>query len=90
MNVKEDRARLLRRLVCSRSGWKRRVAEKQDLIRSLRVKARDLETSRSFWKQRARTAEAAIRLLSADAADSTVSTTLESQAVIAACAVGER
>jgi len=90
MDVKEDRARLVRRLSRSRRGWKRRVAEKQDMIRFLRVKTRDLENSRSFWKQRAKTAEAAIQLLSAGAADASFSATAESRAISVTRAVGEK
>jgi hypothetical protein len=89
MEVKEDLARWVRRLMCSRKKWKRRVAEKQNRIRFLRVKTRDLETSRSFWKQRAMTAEGTIRRISG-AADPALSTMLEFQAVTATCAVGER
>jgi hypothetical protein len=89
MDVKEDPVRRLRRLVCSRKKWKRRIAEKQNLIRFLRVKTRDLETSRSSWKERAISAEAAIRHVVAGS-DPALSTSLEFRAVTATCAKGEK
>jgi hypothetical protein len=45
--------RLLRLFARSRDTWKRRVAAKQNEIRRLRVRVRDLEASREFWKRRA-------------------------------------
>jgi hypothetical protein len=84
MKVKDDLARRVRRLLFSRKKWKQRIVEKQNLIRFLRVKARDLEASRSFWKDRAMTAEDTVRRFSACAADSAVPT------MTATCAVGER
>jgi hypothetical protein len=44
------RARLYRR---SRELWKQRCADKQEEIRYLRVKVRDLEASRLHWKEQA-------------------------------------
>lgn len=47
----------LRRLVHlfyhGRDLWKQRAAAKQDEIRRLRVKVRDLTVSRDYWKQQA-------------------------------------
>jgi hypothetical protein len=43
-------ARLFRQ---GRERWKRRCAAKQDEIRTLRVRIRDLEASRARWKQAA-------------------------------------
>ena len=47
----------LRRLVHlfyrGRDLWKHRAAAKQDEIRRLRVKVRDLAASRDYWKQQA-------------------------------------
>lgn len=57
MEIKEDLCRRVRRLSGSRVKWKQRVAEKQEVIRYLRVRARDLEVSRDFWKARAMIAE---------------------------------
>jgi hypothetical protein len=54
MKLKEGRVgQRLRRLRKSLQTWKRRAAEKQALIRSLRVKLRDMEVSRALWKTRA-------------------------------------
>ena len=47
-----------RQLDSSRSGWTRRVSQKQASIRALRVRVRDLEASRQLWKRRALAAEA--------------------------------
>jgi len=44
--------RQLRRLRQARSRWKQRGAAKQLLIRSLRVRVRDLVASRDLWKGR--------------------------------------
>jgi hypothetical protein len=46
-------ARVVLMLTRSRQKWKERVAAKQNEIRRLRVKVRDLEVSREYWKQRA-------------------------------------
>ena len=54
MKLKEDRVgQRLCRLSKSLQIWKRRAAKKQALIRSLRVKLRDMEVSRALWKTRA-------------------------------------
>jgi glycine/D-amino acid oxidase-like deaminating enzyme len=45
--------RLARLFHRSRDLWKQRAAAKQDEIRYLRVKVRDLAASRDFWKQQA-------------------------------------
>jgi len=42
----------MRRLSESVTVWRHRVAEKQAMIRYLRVKVRDLEVSRELWKNR--------------------------------------
>ena len=91
MELMEDKTRLLRRLTASRQKWKQRVAEKQDLIRALRVRTRDLESSRAFWKKRAlAAAEIVVRNLAVGAADSPVSTTLECPLETATRDVGEQ
>jgi hypothetical protein len=46
-------ARLARLFHRSRNLWKQRAAVKQDEIRYLRVKVRDLTVSRDFWKDQA-------------------------------------
>jgi hypothetical protein len=42
--------RRVRQLERARDGWRRRCAAKQDHIRYLRVKARDLANSRERWR----------------------------------------
>ncbi len=42
--------RRVRQLERARNGWKSRCAAKQDEIRYLRVKSRDLALSRERWK----------------------------------------
>jgi hypothetical protein len=46
-------ARVVLMLTRSREKWKERGAAKQQEIRRLRVKVRDLEVSREYWKRRA-------------------------------------
>jgi hypothetical protein len=70
MEVKEDLGRRLRGATASLSKWKQRVAEKQDLIRYLRVRVRDLEESREFWKRRATTVKQTCDPLPSDCVDS--------------------
>lgn len=48
-----DYARQARLFRQSRERWKQRCAAKQDEIRYLRVRLRDLEASRAHWKQAA-------------------------------------
>lgn len=45
----------------SRDQWKVKALERQDRIKSLQVKIRDLRESRERWKIRARNAESALR-----------------------------
>lgn len=54
MATSRSLARQVRRLQQSRLRWKQRVADKQCLIRQLRVTVRDLSASRTRWKQRCR------------------------------------
>ncbi|MGA8763946.1 MAG: hypothetical protein WB562_13855 [Candidatus Sulfotelmatobacter sp.] len=49
----KDHARQARLFRQSRERWKQRCAAKQDEIRYLRVRLRDLEASRARWKQTA-------------------------------------
>lgn len=55
----QDHARQARIYRHSRDGWKQRCADKQDEIRYLRVRLRDLEASRQRWKEEALQARAA-------------------------------
>lgn len=45
--------RLVHLFYRGRALWKQRAAAKQDEIRRLRVKVRDLTASRDYWKQQA-------------------------------------
>jgi len=45
--------RLVHLFYHGRDLWKQRAAAKQDEIRRLRVKVRDLTASRDYWKKRA-------------------------------------
>lgn len=49
----QDYARQARLFRASRDRWKQRCAAKQDEIRYLRVRIRDLEASRQRWKDEA-------------------------------------
>jgi hypothetical protein len=49
----KDYARQARLFRASRDRWKQRCAAKQDEIRYLRVRLRDLEASRQRWKHEA-------------------------------------
>lgn len=44
--------RKIQRLIDSRRAWQERCRRKQDEIRALRVRVRDLEISRDLWKRR--------------------------------------
>ena len=48
----------------SRDKWKKRSAEKQQIIRALLVKNRDLSNSRDKWKQKANELQQKINYLS--------------------------
>ena len=50
MKDEGNTARRMRKLRASRNLWKQRSAEKQQEIRQLRVKVRDLSNSREHWK----------------------------------------
>lgn len=54
----QDRARQARLARKGRDAWKQRCADKQDEIRYLRVRIRDLEASRQRWKDEALQARA--------------------------------
>ena len=57
----KDHARQARVYRHSRDAWKQRCADKQDQIRSLRIRIRDLEASRQRWKDEALQARATPR-----------------------------
>lgn len=49
--------RLVNYLKKSRDAWKERALQKQQKIRSLEIKVRDLTASRDHWKKKAKKAE---------------------------------
>ena len=53
LSYPQDHARQARLARKSRDAWKQRCAAKQDEIRYLRVRIRDLEASRQRWKDEA-------------------------------------
>lgn len=52
---KSSPARLVRLFRKSRDNWKQRAARKQERLRALEVKVRDLTNSRDYWKNQALT-----------------------------------
>jgi len=59
---REDYTRQARLYRQSRERWKQRCADKQEEIRYLRVRIRDLEASRERWKQAARNNQAPLQI----------------------------
>ena len=53
--------RLVRYFEKSRDAWKARALQKQQQLRSLEIKVRDLSVSRDYWKKKAKEAEKAQR-----------------------------
>jgi hypothetical protein len=53
--------RLVRYFEKSRDAWKARALQKQQQIRSLEIRVRDLSISRDYWKKKAKEAEKAQR-----------------------------
>jgi hypothetical protein len=51
--------RLVRYFEKSRDAWKARALQKQQQLRSLEIKVRDLSISRDSWKKKAKEAEKA-------------------------------
>ncbi len=51
--------RLARYFEKSRDAWKARALQKQQKLRSLEIKVRDLSMSRDYWKKKAKEAEKA-------------------------------
>ena len=54
---KSEDSRLVRLFQASREQWKQRAAEKQQKLRAMEIKVRDLSASREQWKARAKVAE---------------------------------
>jgi hypothetical protein len=53
--------RLVRYFEKSRDAWKARALKKQQQLRDLQIKVRDLSASRDYWKKKAKEAEKAQR-----------------------------
>lgn len=51
--------RLVRYFEKSRDAWKARALQKQQQLRSLEIKVRDLSISRDYWKKKVKEAEKA-------------------------------
>src|SRR5512147_1530566 len=51
--------RLVRYFEKSRDAWKARALKKQQQLRDLQIKVRDLSASRDYWKKKAKEAEKA-------------------------------
>jgi len=60
-NYKSSIHRLAHLFKEGRNLWKNRALERQQIIRALMVKVRDLSKSRDKWKQRAGAAEYELR-----------------------------
>lgn len=58
---KSSMERLVKIFKQSREHWKLRAIEKQNKLRALQIRIRDLEKSRERWKPRAQTAEKILR-----------------------------
>lgn len=50
---KSEDSRLVRLFQQSREQWKQRAADKQQKLRAMEIKVRDLSASREHWKKRA-------------------------------------
>ena len=50
---KSTAERLARTFKRSRDSWKARAAQKQQKLRALEIKVRDLSASRDYWKRKA-------------------------------------
>jgi hypothetical protein len=54
-------SRLVRLFRQSRDNWKEKALDKQERLRALEIKVRDLSLSRENWKKRAMSAEEQLR-----------------------------
>ncbi|BDA70284.1 hypothetical protein CAL7716_044500 [Calothrix sp. PCC 7716] len=54
-------SRLVRLFKRSRDNWKEKALDKQERLRALEIKVRDLSLSRENWKKRAMEAEKELR-----------------------------
>lgn len=65
---KSTAERLARIFKRSRDTWKARAAEKQQKLRALEIKVRDLSASRDYWKRKAQAVTAELRELETELA----------------------
>ena len=66
---KSSSSRLIRLFKQGRENWKKTALERQNKLRALEVKVRDLSKSRENWKKRAMEAEKELRILRGNSAD---------------------
>jgi chromosome segregation ATPase len=52
---------LIPKLLKSRDGWKLKANQRKRLLKSAKVRIRDLEASRNLWRERAEAAEQKVR-----------------------------
>ncbi|ACC78920.1 hypothetical protein [Nostoc punctiforme] len=67
--LKSSSSRLVRLFKQSRENWKETALERQQKLRALEIKIRDLSLSRENWKKRAMKAEKELRIISTNSAD---------------------
>lgn len=58
---KSPSSKLVQFFKTSRDRWKRKALTRQDRIKSLQIRVRDLSESRERWKSRAKCAEQGLR-----------------------------
>ena len=67
--LKSSSSRLVRLFKQSRENWKETALERQQKLRALEIKIRDLFLSRENWKKRAMKAEKELRIFRTNSAD---------------------
>lgn len=67
--LKSSSSRLIRVFKQSRENWKETALERQQKLRALGIKVRDLSLSRENWKKRAIKAEKELRILGENSVD---------------------
>ena len=67
--LKSSSSRLVRLFKQSRENWKETALERQQKLRALEIKIRDLSLSRENWKKRAMKAEKELRIISTNSDD---------------------
>jgi hypothetical protein len=67
--LKSSSSRLIRLFKQSRENWKETALLRQQKLRGLEIKIRDLSLSREKWKKRAMKAEKELRILRANSVD---------------------